>query len=76
MLPEDVGHRQGDAHVSGNITQPLVKLLKLLKDDTEKVNKIKQINMNKGDLFNGLFRIKCVRSAGMLYIEGILYNCI
>lgn len=30
VLPQDVGHRQWDAHMSGNITQPLVKLLKLL----------------------------------------------
>lgn len=31
VLPQDVGHRQRDAHMSGNITQPLVKLLKLLE---------------------------------------------
>ena len=30
VLPQDVGHGQRDAHVSGNVSQPLVKLLKLL----------------------------------------------
>lgn len=31
VLPQDVGHGQGDAHVSGHLPQPLVKLLKLLR---------------------------------------------
>lgn len=30
VLPQDVGHWQRDAHMPGNISQPLVKLLKLL----------------------------------------------
>lgn len=30
VLPQDVRHRQRDAHMSGNISKPLVKLLKLL----------------------------------------------
>lgn len=34
VLPQDVGHGQRDAHVSGNISQPLVKLFELLDRQT------------------------------------------
>lgn len=61
VLPEDVGHRQRNAHMSGNITQTLVKLLKLLKEDIERANKIKSINKNKGDFF-------------MLYLEETVWD--
>lgn len=35
VLPQDVGHGQRDAHIPRNITQPLVKLLKLLRRKTK-----------------------------------------
>lgn len=31
VLPQDVGHGQRDAHVAGDVAQPPVKLLKLLR---------------------------------------------